>query len=160
MKYYFRRNYSKSSPSTPFQGSSTSRRQFSLSAPAYTICVCVKVASKTLFKFSNHHAFKLSNLFGFQRFQTLVCTEPQQIGKQEVNDSDTQIDWPKRVQEEWSVVAKTVHLIEDTKLSLCILACCCVTIKYLTLGTFFQIFFSCPPYIIIGWIYWILVPRV
>ena len=36
------------------------------------------------------------------------------------------------------MVAKAVHLIEDTKLSLCILACCCVTIRYLILGTFFE----------------------
>ena len=69
-----------------------------------------------------------------------------------MNDSDTQIDWPKQVQEQCSEVAKVVHLIEDTELSSCVLACCCVTIKYLTPGAFFEIFFSCPPYIKIGWI--------
>ena len=31
----------------------------------------------------------------FQRFQTLVCTEPQQIDKQEVNDLDIQIGGSK-----------------------------------------------------------------
>ena len=102
--------------------------------------------------------FKLSNLFGSQRFQTLICTVLQQSGKQEVNYSDTQIDQPKRVEEELSVVTKAVHLIEDTKLSLCILDCCCVAIKLVTLGTFFEIFFSYPPYTKIGWICWILVP--
>ena len=69
-------------------------------------------------KFSNHpHASELSNLFGSQRFQTLVCTLPQQSGKQEVNDSDTQIDRPKQVEERLPAMANTIHLIEGTKLS-------------------------------------------
>jgi len=69
-------------------------------------------------KFSNHpHASELSNLFGSQRFQTLFCTLPQHSGKQEVNDSDTQIDRPKQVEEKLSAMANAIHLIEGTKLS-------------------------------------------
>ena len=45
------------------------------------------------------------------------------------------------------MVAKAVHLFEGTKLSSSVSACCCVTIKYLTFGTSFKVFFSFPPYI-------------
>ena len=93
-KYHVRRDYSKSSPSTPVQGSRTSRCQIFFSAFKYQNNECVKEVSKTIVKTPN--SFKLSNLFGFNDFKHLSARSRNKLARQEVNDSDNQTgSWSK-----------------------------------------------------------------